>query len=366
VTQIEGFATPEGTARLAAHFPSVAQGHYRAAAELTVSSVGIGTYLGRADGPTDTAYAASVARAVELGANVVDTAINYRFQRGERAVGAALRALAQGGVARDEVVLCTKGGFIPFDGSYPANPVAWVSDTLIAPGVICAEDIVGGCHCMTPTYLRHQVACSLANLGVSAVDVYYLHNPESQLDAVPREEFGARLERAFEALEAEAAAGRIRNYGAATWNGFRVRPGDPSHLSLEDMVAAARRAGGEGHHFRFIQLPLNLAMAEAVELPTQKVGGELVTALEAAAYLGLTVVASASILQGQLIGRLPSQLAAHFPGIATDAGRAIQFARSAPGIATALVGMARVAHVEENLRLASVAPLGLEEFDSLR
>ena len=362
---IEGFATPEGTARLAARFPDAAPGNFRAAQGLTLSSIGIGTYLGMADDATDAAYRDSVARAVELGANVVDTAINYRFQRSERSIGAALRLLAEKGVGRDEVVLCTKGGFTPFDGAYPSDAAAWVRDNLITPGIIRAEDIVGGCHCMTPGYLHHQLACSLANLGVATVDLYHIHNPESQLDEVPRDEFLSRLDAAFGALEAEASAGRIRFYGVATWNGFRVPPSDRNHLSLEEMLAAAKRAAGEGHHFRFIQLPVNFAMAEAAEQPTQSVGGKMMTALDAAAHLGITAVASASMMQAQLIGRLPKPLAARFPGITTDAGRAIQFARSAPGVATALVGMARAVHVEENLKLAKVSPLSHDEFASL-
>src|SRR5439155_23840451 len=56
-----------------------------------VSSLGNGTYLGRDDDWTDAAYTVAVRRALQLGINVVDTAINYRNQRSERAVGRALR-----------------------------------------------------------------------------------------------------------------------------------------------------------------------------------------------------------------------------------------------------------------------------------
>jgi aryl-alcohol dehydrogenase-like predicted oxidoreductase len=43
----------------------------------------------------------------------------------------------------------------------------------------------------------------------------------------------------------------------------------------------------------------------------------------------------------------------------TDAQRALQFARSAPGITCALVGMKTPAHVEENAALARVDPLSI-------
>jgi len=90
------YATPEGTARYVARFAGrVAQGHFRQAQGLWVSSIGLGTYLGDPDDATDRAYVEAVKRAVRLGCNVIDTAINYRFQRSERAIGQALRELLE-------------------------------------------------------------------------------------------------------------------------------------------------------------------------------------------------------------------------------------------------------------------------------
>jgi aryl-alcohol dehydrogenase-like predicted oxidoreductase len=74
---------------------------------------------------------------------------------------------------------------------------------------------------------------------------------------------------------------------------------------------------------------------------------------------------SASIYQGQLARNLPSVIGEFLPGLDTDAQRALQFVRSTPGVGTALVGMKRVAHVEENARLTSVAPLPWQEFQKL-
>src|ERR1051325_7721924 len=56
-----------------------------------VSSIGIGTYLGECSGEDDAAYTDAIAAALDAGVNVVDTAINYRCQRSERAVGLAVR-----------------------------------------------------------------------------------------------------------------------------------------------------------------------------------------------------------------------------------------------------------------------------------
>jgi aryl-alcohol dehydrogenase-like predicted oxidoreductase len=44
-----------------------------------------------------------------------------------------------------------------------------------------------------------------------------------------------------------------------------------------------------------------------------------------------------------------------FASLETDAQRAIAFARSIPGVTTALVGMKRVEHVDENLHSAAAA-----------
>src|SRR5437870_10839095 len=73
------------------------------------------------------------------------------------------------------------------------------------PGIISSSDVVAVCHCMTPAYLRNQIDTSLANFGLACLDMYYLHNPEIQLEQVSRDEFMARMRTAFETLEAAAA-----------------------------------------------------------------------------------------------------------------------------------------------------------------
>jgi aryl-alcohol dehydrogenase-like predicted oxidoreductase len=161
---------------------------------------------------------------------------------------------------------------------------------------------------------------------------------------------------AFEALETAVAAGRVGAYGTATWNGYRVPPGSPGALSLEELVSLAREVAGAGHHFRFVQLPLNIAMTEAYGHATQTVAGGPASLLDAAGHFDVAVVTSASILQGRLARGLPASLGESFPGLTSDAQRALQFTRSAPGVTTALVGMSRVEHVRENLALVAAPP----------
>jgi aryl-alcohol dehydrogenase-like predicted oxidoreductase len=329
------------------------------------SSIGIGTYLGREDAATDVAYQGAITRALERGINVIDTAVNYRFQRSERAIGAVLEEVFRRSlVARDEIVVATKGGFIPFDGAMPRDPRAYIVDTYLQSGIVDAAEVVGT-HCMAPRYLADQIDRSRRNLGLESLDVYYVHNPETQLEEVERPEFLVRLRRAFESLEAAVGARKIVRYGVATWDGFRTDPGARGHLSLEEIVALAREAGGANHHFKVIQLPHNLANPEPFTRANQLVGGETVTVLEAAQRLGVYVMASASVYQGQLTRNLPPVVAQFLPGLETDAQRALQFVRSTPGIGTALVGMKSVDHVEENAVVIGVRPLPAVDFARL-
>ena len=250
------------------------------------------------------------------------------------------------------------------DGSMPADPNEYFFREYIQKGILSSKDIAAGCHSMTPRFLEDQLERSRRNLGVEAIDVYYLHNPETQLSEVPRPDFLERVRDAFTFLESAAAAGKIQFYGMATWNGFRQAAEAREAMQLGEFATIAREIAGESHRFRFVQLPFNLAMSEALTLGNQTVEGHAITLTEAADKLGITVVASASLLQGQVALNLPAYVREAF-GLATDAESALQFARSAPGIITALVGMSRVEHVKANARLVEVAPATIEQFSKL-
>jgi aryl-alcohol dehydrogenase-like predicted oxidoreductase len=364
-----GRATLEGTRRYAERLGErLAGGHFREleGGDVSLATLGLGTYLGPEDGETDVLYQDAALRSLELGINVIDTAVNYRHQRSERAIRTALAAaITRGVVARDEVVVATKGGFIPFDGAVPRDPRAYFATTYVETGIIKPGDVTRGAHCMTPRYLRNQIDRSRANLGLETLDVYYLHNPETQLAEVERAEFQLRIRAAFEALEEAVADGCIARYGTATWTGYRVDPGAADYLSLAELVATARDVGGPGHHFRVIQLPYNLGMTEAFTRANQRVDDRTVPVLEAARRLGVYVMASASVHQGQLTRNLPPMIAEYIPGLTSDVQRALQFVRSTPGIGTALVGMKSAVHVDENAKVGPIPPMAWEQFQRL-
>ena len=358
-------ATLEGTKEYAEKFRGhAAGGHYREAQGLLLSSVGIGTYLGQPNESTDAGYAAALVAAVESGINLIDTAINYRLQRSERTVGTALKVLAHKGFKRDEIVICTKAGYLTPDGAMPPDPNRYFFEEYIQKGVFTAKDITAGCHCITPAYLQNQLVRSTRNLGVDCIDVYYLHNAETQLTEISKPDFLKRVKEAFVFLESAAARGQIQFYGMATWNGFRQAKSARDAMQLSELAAIAKEIAGDKHRFRFVQLPFNLAMTEALTLGNQNISGSEKTVMEAASELGITLVASASLLQGQVAQNLPVFVAEAF-GLDNDAERALQFARSAPGITTALVGMSRTAHVEANAKLVTVPPASLEQLSKL-
>ncbi len=369
---IEGHATAAGTQRFAERFPALKKAdhfrepkHVTGAADLLFSSIGLGTYLGEPDEAADQLYVQAVELALRSGINVLDTAINYRHQRSERNIGEAIRnAIEAGKVQRDEFIVCTKAGYLSFDGEIPEDPRSYFTREYVDTGILKPAEVAGGMHCMTPKYLENQLDRSLKNLGLATIDVFYVHNPESQLGDVPREEFRHRLKAAFSALEKAVHAGKIRFYGIASWNAFRVNDSEQGFMSLEECMKLAHEAGGEHHHFRFVQMPFNLGMPEGVIVPTQPMKHEPAPMLHAAWTHKVAVIASASLYQGQLTRNLPEWIRQTI-GMETDAERALQFARSAPGILTALVGMGKPAHVLENIKAAYKPPISEKTFETL-
>lgn len=365
---IPGAADLHGTETYAKRFGDFfGAGHFRIVNGLFLSSIGLGTYLGEMDDATDELSYEAMKQCFEKGINVIDSAINYRAQRSERIIGKAISNLIQTRkLNREEIFISTKGGFIPFDGSYPENPADYFHETYVEPGILKPEDAVQGCHAMTPRYLEDQLERSLKNLGVETIDLYYLHNPEMQLEEIPAHEFYTRLTKAFELLEQKVSEGKIKWYGTATWNGYRISHEAKGYLSLQDVLEAAIQAGGKDHHFKAIQLPYNLGMPEAFVNQNQFwESKEAISPIEFARRANLAVFTSASLLQGRLAQRLPEKVRLLFPTCPSQVACALQFVRSTPGVTTALAGMKSLTHVSENLAVAQISPLTAEAFVNL-
>jgi aryl-alcohol dehydrogenase-like predicted oxidoreductase len=363
VARLEGRATPQGTGGFRdrsvrdRHLPT---SHFREApGGVVLSTLGLGTYIGAPDAPTDLAVEQAVSICLTSGrVNVVDTAINYRHQRAERSIGRALgRVVAAGDVERSEVFLASKNGYLAPDAESKLPPERWIEEELVAPGILDRRDVVDGSHAMSRTYLADQFERSRQNLGVETIDLLYLHNAaDAQLPAVGSEIFFGRLGEAFRLYEGYRDSGRLGQYGLATWDCLRGPPGNATYLSLEEVVRLARKIGGEDHGLRYVQFPFNLAMPEAARARNQIVDGERLTLFEAAQRLRIGCFTSVPLVQGQLARAGPKR-----NGL-TPAQTAIQFARSAPGTIAPLIGQKRAEHLSENLEIASRPPWSEAEF----
>jgi aryl-alcohol dehydrogenase-like predicted oxidoreductase len=279
---------------------------------------------------------------LQTGVNVIDTASNYGHQDAERLVGQVLRLLHdRGDVRRDEVMVCSKAGYL-------AGPAEATRRRMVDERMCAASDIVGDSHCLAPAFIRDQILQSRANLGLETVDVYFLHNVEEQLSEFPRKDAYRRIARAISTLEEAAVEGWIDCYGFATAEGFR-RSGPGFHL-LDDLLGLALDVAGPDHHFRVVQVPINLLMTEAVFLQNQRVDGQPASLLDAAHWRGIDVIASAALGAGRKLP-VPPVLRRVCPSSWTDAQISLQFVRSNASVCTALVGMTKVEHVEENLAI---------------
>ncbi len=360
---LAGCATEEETSKFAeraVEVKGINPRHFREVRGLRLSSVGIGTYLGDVDAETDTLVEDAAVQSVLSGAvNVIDTAINYRLQRAERSVGRALARLSAEGIGRDEVFVCTKNGYLTSDGEKPLDFWSYIHTEFIKPGRLKPDEIAGEAHSMALPFLKDQLGRSLANLGLGCVDVLYLHNAaESWLPEIGYRRFIEKLWEVFKFYEEERKRGRIVHYGMATWTSLRVKKDDAEHVNLDDVVDVAKDVGGEGHGFRFVQLPFNVAMSEALTLKNQRIADEPLTTFEAARKLGIGVFTSAPLAQGRLLNH------ARVPELqGSKALSLIQFARSAhPAIVAPLIGQKSWEHVNENLRIATTSPLDESEF----
>jgi aryl-alcohol dehydrogenase-like predicted oxidoreductase len=261
---LSGCATAEATAALAARqAPAVRANGYRpfGSTGLTASIAGFGGY--RID-EGEPEHAEALRRALQRGCNVVDTSTNYMDGGSERLIGQLLAELQHAGtVRRDEVIVVSKAGYVQ-----AANlEIAEAREQEGRPYPDVVKYAEGIWHCIHPEFLQDQLTASLERLDLATLDVCLLHNPEYYLkDAHERsygtlekrrEEFYRRLAESFAYLEAEVAGGRLRWYGVSS-NTVAGPATDPESTSLARMLEAARAAGGDGHHFRVLQLPLNL------------------------------------------------------------------------------------------------------------
>jgi aryl-alcohol dehydrogenase-like predicted oxidoreductase len=153
---------------------------------------------------------ALVRQALDGGINFIDTANVYSAGQSEEFLGVALKDL---GVARDQVVVATKGMGPMAEGPNDAGYSRY--------------------------HLLHQVDASLERLGLDHVDLYQIHGWDPN----------APMEEGLRALEDIVRSGRARYVGVSNWAAWQIakalgiqeRNGWDKYVSLQAFYAVSGR-----------------------------------------------------------------------------------------------------------------------------
>lgn len=255
---VSGFATSEGTTSYGKKYRALQYTELDQTG-LMVSQAGFGCYrvnLGIA------AHGKALKRALLGGVNLIDTSSNYGDGESEELVGAVIKDLiSSGNLSRESVVVVSKVGYLQGE-NYQLSQERKRMGNPFRELVVFGEGLE---HCIHPEFLHDQLSRSLDRLKLSTLDFYLLHNPEYYLGWAnqiglsldeARENYYERIWRAFSHLETEVEGGRIRFYGISS-NTFPSPATDPEFTSLEKVWEVAESILAQ-HHFRIIQLPMNL------------------------------------------------------------------------------------------------------------
>ena len=255
---IKGFATPEGTRSYGERHNDLNYNELNGTG-LLASQVGFGCY--RLD-LTVVEHAKSLGKSLLSGINLIDTSSNYGDGGSEELVGTVLQNLVSSkDISRESVVVVSKGGYIQGQ-NYQLSQERKGQGKPFKELVLYGDGLE---HCIHPEFLEDQLTRSLGRLKLGALDFYLLHNPEYYLSWASktgvslekaRREYYSRIKQAFEHLENEVERGRIRLYGISS-NTFPSPAADPEFTSLEQVWEIAQSLSSD-HHFRLIQLPMNL------------------------------------------------------------------------------------------------------------
>lgn len=352
--------------------------------DLTISSIGIGTYMGKPDDIDDFYIYNAIKSAVLSGAiNMIDTSINYRYMKSERAVGKALQMLIHKyRIKREEIILSSKIGFVPEDADSGLRCHSFVSDLIEKEQMdindVIYDELKRPVHCIHPSFLETQLNISLKNLNVKTLDILYLHNVVESQSCLPKQLLKDRMARAFEFCEKKRVEGKIRKYGLATWNSFRVDSTNAQHCNLQETIECVKSVAGNDNGFAYIQVPVNIMNPEAFiekfqTYKSEDISGKAESSKETetknstatltavCARSKINVITSSPLLQG-ILTELP--LENKIFKVKSNVAKHLQFIRSIPAeaIKSTLVGMKNQVHLHNNLEVSRVPRLSSKEF----
>jgi aryl-alcohol dehydrogenase-like predicted oxidoreductase len=296
-------ATPEDTLLFTKSHPMIEYGELGNTG-LWASQAGFGCYRVSAG---IASHETALKTALLEGINLIDTSANYADGNSEKLVGQVVSDLIfTGSLSRAQVIIVSKVGYLQgqnFEFSQQRKAQGKPFKELVDFG----EELE---HCIHPEFLEDQLARSLERLHLEALDFFLLHNPEYYLEWAEkhgigliesRAEYYRRIRTAFEYLEACVKKGRIRYYGVSS-NSFPV-PSDHFEFTSLDALWRIAESLSPDHHFRLIQLPLNLMEPGAV-LEKNQPGGKSVLELAAEREMAVLTNRPLNALSGQHLFRL--------------------------------------------------------------
>lgn len=300
---ILGHATSVATQQYAKRFP---QYKFRtlSTTELLVSQVGFGSY--RID-PQIHSHHFALQQALTSGVNLIDTSSNYGDGGSEQLIGRVLELLTAGGqIKREELILTSKVGYLQ-GSNYTMSQQRKASGRAWAELVEHSPNLE---HCIHPDFIEDQLTRSLERLGVEKIDIYLLHNPEYYLSwaqkrnaplNIVRDVYYARIRRAFIHLEKEVARGLIRYYGVSS-NTFVNSADDTQFTELQRIWEIAESISPD-HHFRVVQMPMNLLETDAATVKNQP-NGQSVLEFANSKGLGVLINRPLNAVTGNTLTRL--------------------------------------------------------------
>jgi aryl-alcohol dehydrogenase-like predicted oxidoreductase len=194
--------------------------------------------------------------ALDSGVKSIDTSSNYMYGDAEILIGDSLQNRN-----REEFVVVSKGGYIQGPNMQRVLD-GWSIEDMVEYDAQCF-------HSISPMFLKDQIENSLKRLQSDYIDVYLLHNPEyylmHELKSSASDEdidkhhaiMQERIKKAFEFLEEMVKEGKIKAYGISS-NSFAKKENDYHFLEYRNLVEYAKDIAGDTHHFKVIQLPVNM------------------------------------------------------------------------------------------------------------
>ncbi len=224
-----------------------------------LDKISFGTYRTTFNNPV---HYQALNHALDNGISHIDTSSNYMYGEAEILIGQILKNRN-----RKDITIVSKGGYI--QGPNMARiQEGWEVEELVEYDPNCF-------HSISPMFLEDQIQNSLKRMETDYIDVYLLHNPEYYLmtnlkNTATDEDIEKhhkimqdRIHKAFEFLEGQVKKGTIKAYGISS-NSFAKKENDYHFLDYKNLIDYAKKTAGKDHHFKVIQLPINMFEKEGV------------------------------------------------------------------------------------------------------